>query len=267
MNSNKYERTKQIYFSEKGSNSTIKATQDNLKSMESILEGYYKDNALFSCKYDDLCELLAKSEKLALNIRSAMSVNEEDKIQYLDKKNDTVIVEDEKTFLKKNGVYYENQISEKLKGKGFENYPVEIRTQDDMLEVYTPLTFKRGFSKTNNIDNYLLGIYIKNAIKNLLINGDIKPYKMIETPYYIVMKRVSKDFKLHKVFDADNLENQKIINIISEALSLPDNGQFMSIVSLWDQESDTQKEGTYFYVFSQKNLEKYLHLLKKKERP
>ena len=146
------------------------------------------------------------------------------------------------------------------------DYPVELKYDGELLTIHTPLTFKRAYRKFNFVANYLLATYLENAIYQWENEHKISIYRSIKAPYILLMKRTDLRFSVAKICDGDNLENQKIINTISRALGLPDNAQYVSMYSMFD-EVDTKEEcGMWFYLFSEQDMEKYLYLFKKKDK-
>ena len=133
--------------------------------------------------------------------------------------------------------------------------------------LYTPLTFKRGFNEKQFQYNYMLSKLVEAHIRKWENDNKKCLYKLMKAPYIIVMKRVDNEFSIFKNCDADNIENQKIINAITRAFYLPDNANVMSLYSIFDVISPKEnKAGMYFYVFSQEHLEDYKHLFYKKKK-
>lgn len=252
------------YYPNNSYNSTVKKARERLKECEEILESHIPSDALAFLPYDELATILAETEMLSLEIRAEMSKHQDNLVQYIDKENDKKIVMSENQFLKENGLKYSQEIEDKIVEKGFENYPVDIEIiNKNLVKIYCPLTYKRGFKKYNNIDNYLLSYYLSARIKKYEEVNEIALMHTIKKPFICVMERVVKQFNIMKNCDADNIENQMIINVITKALSIPDNALNMSLYSILNEAKEDKKEGMYFYIFSQDDMEKYKELFKK----
>lgn len=261
MNSDKYNYIQKTYFKEVNSSfSNSKKAVQNIKGIIDILKSR-EDADLFTYSYDELCEMLSKAELLALDIRKSLAVKEEKQIIECEKTKHLGVVKTEATFLQENDIFNATQIRENIERRSINKMPVEFEFDGKLCKVYTPLTFKRGFVSNNMVSNYLLANYLKTEIRKWENNNQFSLKKAINSPYIIVMKRVDFDFSIFKNCDGDNIENQRIINALTEAFRLPDNAKFMSLFSIWDVAKDDEKPGMYFYIFSQENLNDYQYLL------
>ncbi len=265
MNYKKYQHIKKKYFSEVDEKyATVSRAKKEIKSVLKLLDEYPDDIDLFAMPYDSITGILKECETLALSLRKSLAIKEEKKELVVDKKKELGTVMNEDDFLKENGLKFDHQIEQKAEEISLKDYPIEVEFDDGMLTVYSPLTFKRGYNRSNSISNYLLANYVKTGIAKWENDNKISLSDLIETPFICVMKRVDSEFSIFRNCDGDNLENQKIINVMTEALSLPDNAQSMSLYSIWRRAEEGERTGMYFYMFSEKDLQKHIDLLNRK---
>lgn len=141
------------------------------------------------------------------------------------------------------------------------NYPVSFEFDSELMVVKTPLTFKRPIGENNKINNYLLSIYLENAIKKWKNKNNIVLKNAIQPPYIIVMKRLDTSFNIHKICDNDNLENSKIINTMTRALMIPDNAKCMDLYVTFEEVEKVEDCGMVFYLFEKSKIKKYIDIL------
>ena len=245
---------------------TIGKIIKNIDVIAKVLSDYQKDMGLENLSRNELLDLLYESEKSAIAIRKTLSRKQEKDLLLLvndgdyykgTAKGELIDIEE---YLEKN----EKKIKE-LDEKVFKNYHCYCNFSDKMFTLYSPLTFKRGYTFKNFNHNYLLLNYIKNCIISYQNERQFSLINKIEKPYIIVMKRVKNSKKIGNICDNDNLENQRIINEISRSFNLYDGVNNMSLFSIFDKPKGDEKDGMYFYIFSQKDLDEHLDLFKKQE--
>ena len=238
---------------------SVADARENVKRILTTLDPYQGRMELFSLSRQDLSEILYENEMLSASIRKAMAAESEAKLLFIDKKKKEGALVKEKDFLEENNLRFAKQIEEKKKEHFGENgIQIDVDFDGKTLSVYSPLTFKRAYRKSNFICNYLLANQIEETLRQYEKDNNISFYKMIEPPYVCVMIRKNYRFSINAVCDGDNLENQKIINTLSKALSIPDNGENMELYSKWQKARPDEKEGMYFKIMSKKNLLSYL---------
>lgn len=236
--------------------SSIKSVRKLLKNIERRLNLYYDDETLLrKMNYEDLIEIINESEHIEQITRVCLSLLEGPELVQYDKEyssdsNCTFVVSTEEEALKK--------IKEKP------NYRIpplqeKIRYFDEIFEFYTPLTFKRGFKKHNFRPNYHLAYQMEEAIKKWVNDNDFNLKTAIESPYILVMKRVVPEYANNRDLDADNFENQRIINKITGAFGLNDGAKNMWLFSALE-ENPNKKAGMYFYLISAKDIDKLKNL-------
>ncbi len=238
---------------------SVADARENVKRILTALDPYQGRMELFSLSRQDLSEILYENEMLSASIRKAMAAESERKLLFIDKEKKEGTLVKERDFLEENNLRFAKQIEEKKKEYFGENgIQIDVDFDEKTLSVYSPLTFKRAYRKSNFICNYLLANQIEEALRQYEKDNKISFYKMTEPPYVCVMIRKNYRFSINAVCDGDNLENQKIINTLSKALSIPDNGENMELYSKWQKARPDEKEGMYFKIMSKKNLLSYL---------
>ena len=256
----KYEYEKKPYFTIRNNGfGSVKDFKNHTRSIANILSEYGNNADFSDIEYEKICDILYHSELMGLHARKSLS----DKIvpqlsifqeRGLDKKErSATLIIDEKDILK----------NIKQEDIAFDNYPIEMSFDGKLLTVHTPLTFKRGYKNNTIMANYTLAIYVENMIRKWENEHQFEIYNTLELPLILVMKRVQKEFSIYKVCDNDNIENQKIINSIARALGDDDNAYIMSLFSMFDTDEDEKNHGTWFYLFSERDLDKYSYLFKK----
>ena len=231
-----------------------------VREIENILNNYQSIDVLNNLKYEELCEILKHAETLCNYTRSAISIKNTSHLVLIDEEkkgtdNQEINVISEPLLLK--------ELEEKQKCH-IETLPVEVNYYDGLLTVHTPLTFKRGYKKSKYFVNYNLAYNVKTAIEIWQDEHNFSLIDAIEIPTILVMKRVDVKFNHQRIFDADNIENQRILNMISVGLNLPDNAPNMKLFSCFEVDNDEKNIGTFFYIFSEKDFEKYKYLFKTK---
>jgi hypothetical protein len=232
-----------------------------IKELKDIGSKYQEVIELRDYDYNDLTDMLYETERMSLILRKSLNEKQRGDVIYYSKNNEGK-VEKVEQFLKENAKK-DDLISAKI---CMENYPVKFDFDGKIIKIFTPLTFKRGYRKENFLGNYFLSTYLENAIYQWQNDKKLSLYKTIQAPYIIVMKRTDLEFSIEKICDADNAENQRLINSITRAFGLPDNRQFMSLYSMFDEVDNEKDVGTWLYIFSEKDIEQYLYLFKKKDK-
>ena len=199
MNNQKYRDIQRRFFSHTNSNYLkIKKTRDRLSEINGIISSYSLDNDLFALEYEDLCNILTNSELVSLEVRSALALKEDDIYLSKDKKKHEVNLQEHKEV--------KQELAIKKIHKSLDNLPVDVNIKDGLIEVHTPLTFKRGYSKNNYIDNYLLSYYVEAALKKWEVDNKKILYKMLgKQPYICILKRTDIDLSISNNCDGDNL--------------------------------------------------------------
>lgn len=221
-------------------------------NIDRTLENYGDDVKLSDYQYSDLTDVLYNSELLSLYIRKMMSERNNEGLELMCGE-ETGNIERQSDLT-----------AEVSENPGVRNSPVSFEFDGELLKVKVPLTFKRAYGKLNYISNYLLSIYLESAMNDWCNQHKLDLYRTIQAPYVLVMKRLQNKFAIKNICDADNLENQKIINTITRGLGIPDNAQYLSLYSMFDLTVQGEEEGTEFYLFSEKLLDKYAYLLRKR---
>ena len=247
------------YFNDLGQGSKkIRAIDTSLKEIQKAIENYQKSDDLSDLTYEELCEVLKNAETICNYTRRAMS----------DKNTQNYVIVDVQNKGKEyqradvmSEVWLLKELEEK-EGFHLKSLPVSVDYNDGLITIHTPLTFKRGYKKSKYFVNYNLAYNLKAALKLWQEQHEKSLVDVIELPYILVMKRVDTEYKKSKIFDADNIENQRIINAFSVGLNLPDNAPNMKLFSCFEVDNDEKNIGTFFYIFSEKDFEKYKYLFK-----
>lgn len=265
MNNERNENIRRAYFTSISPDyCKVKNCVKEIDDIKNILSAYQADQNISDLQYNNLDTIIADAELIALTCRKALACNSEHRYLEVRKSgNDSEgRITDEKTYRSENNLgnlFEDGEVALK-------DLPVTVSFDGELLSLYTPLTFKRGYTKNNFNSNYQLANYVDAAIRNWENNQQKMMINLIEKPFICVMKRTDYKFSIYKNCDADNLENQKIINTITRAFNLPDNAKNMSLFSIWDYAESGEKEGTYFYIFSEKNLIKHLDLFRHRQK-
>lgn len=238
-------------------NLDIKKLNSLIKRNIKILDNYFETEELKNLAYGDLIELLSNTEYMENVIRTSISHIDNLKLVQLDKENKSdkyksIIVLDEENAL--------NSL-EQIKINNIESLQTTASYNNGVFEFYVPLTFKRGFQKSKFMANYTLANWLEDTIKYWAKKNNFVLEDRIKKPYILVMKRVVDKFVSDRDCDADNFENQRIINTITHAFSLNDNPTNMRLFSTFEQ-NPYKKNGTYFYLFSVEDMEKHLDLFR-----
>lgn len=234
---------------------TVNKLNSLIKRNVKVLDKYLDYAELKNLKYDDLIEILNNCEYMENVIRTALSHYDGPVLFQLDKENKTdgyksFIVESEDKLLKS---------MEEIRLEAVETLQTTMNYSNGIFEFYTPLTFKRGFKKSTFAINYVISNWLEDTIKSWVKRNNFVIENRIKGPYIIVMKRVVDEYISGKNFDADNFENQRIINKISNAFMINDDVKLMSLYSTFEI-NPHKKSGMYFYIFSVKDMEKHLDL-------
>ena len=222
---------------------------NRLQEAERILAAYPKNTHFSDFRYDDITDLLYCGELLQESCRKILA-------EY-DFGNNLIFIKEDEATVESEAV----TIAVESEYDAFHNFPVEVKFNGSMLFIYTPLTFKRGYRKDNFMSNYLLSHYLEAAIHKWQKDNDINLSGRIRSPATMVMKRKAERFSIAKFCDADNLENQRIINSMTRALGVSDNAYNLSLYSTFELLQKEEKAGTYFYIFSNKDKQRYSYLL------
>ncbi len=267
MMKDRYSQLKEAFQDSKFSRYlSVSDARENLKKIKEILDSYQGKIELFALDDKDLTEILYESEMLSAAVRKSIAAEKETKLLFIDKDKTSGTIVKEKEFLKENGLMFKSQIEEKTRAVfGEKEQQIEVDFDGKILSVYSPLTFKRGYQKKNFICNYLLANMVEETLRKYEKENGLSFYKQIEPPFVCVMIRKDYCFSINTVCDGDNLENQKIINTITKALSLPDNAENMDLYSSWVKADPDEKEGMYFRIMSKKYLRFFLESAEKGE--
>ena len=147
----RYNQLKEAFRdSQSGRYLTVSDARENLKRIMQILDSYQGRIELFSLDDKDLTEILYESEMLSAAVRKSIAAESETKLLFIDKAKESGTIVEEKEFLKENGLVYDGQIEEKTK-KVFDRKDPQIEVNFDgkILNIYSHLTFKRGYQKKN----------------------------------------------------------------------------------------------------------------------
>lgn len=223
-----------------------------------ILDKYPIYGTLKDLKYNDLSDLLGKLDFLSISIRKALSEIDTSNLVIYDAENK---MKDRQRF---DVLTMEDALKrvEEIRSEAINKFPTDCKYNEGVFEFYTPLTFKRGFVKSHLAINYNIAIWLEKTINEWTKKNNFILENRIKGPYIIIMKRVEKKYSIAKSCDADNIENQKVINTIVRAFGLSDKANLMSLYSTFE-ENPYKKSGMYFYIFSEKDIEKHLNLFKK----
>ena len=204
------------------------------------IEKIYRENGTktedINFSYEDLEYLLTQYERKTIGIRKLLAEKQQRDI--------------------------DNNANISIEVDCMKKYPVSFEFDGELMVIKTSLTFKKLIGENNKIKNYLLSIYLENAIKKWQNEHNVLLKNAIQPPYIIVMKRLDTSFNIHKKCDNDNLENSRIIYTMSRALMMPDNANCMSLYVTFKEVKKVEDCGVVFYLFEKSNLKKFINILK-----
>ncbi len=236
---------------------SVASLQNQSLAINNYLHTYLLDTEINKMTHDDLTNILYHSELISEMVRKAISNYEgDDLLMFVDEREGITIPLDK--WKKEN----KELIEKELEKEAFRNLKVECKFDGEVLEVFTPLTFKRGFKEKNFLSNYLLSHLLESAIQKWQQESKIHILGAIRMPAIIIMKRVDTMFSLNKICDSDNLENQRIINTMARAVGISDNAINLSLYTTFSLTNNAEEVGTRFYLFAEKDMEKHLDLFK-----
>lgn len=197
------------------------------------------DMPLTDMSLDRLCTIVAASERISLMVRACIE-EKRDLLPEWDKD--------------------EIGICENI----MDTLPCSASFNEEAFIVKTPLTIKRGDSKSANVkkENYLLVSYVTAAIrywqeqnpgKSLYLNEEFTKGDLV-----CIMKRKAVKFNKNVHCDNDNIENGKILNVMCSALGCSDSCRVMDLVSCFREVQNPEDKGTEFIITKRENLAKYL---------
>ena len=207
------------------------------KAINTILENKNGSESISALSGEELSDIIFRSEKIALSSRSALEKNEKE-IEETGLNFDPVL-----------SFYYQK------------NLPVRIDFHDSELHVFTPLTFKRFYKKSNMQENYTIMNYV-NASLNIWKNeSGTDVLSEMSGPFICMIIRKSNTWKPNKICDNDNLEIGRIVNeIFGNFLCSTDNAMTMSVYSTFKLVQDEAECGMEFIVFPKADLAAKTHL-------
>lgn len=212
-------------------NQTSKNIINDFNIMSSILDAN-SDKDLYAFSLFELDTLLYIFELNALSTRSAI----QEKFEH-----------DTSEFIRESKYIKDNKLSSELFKK---NIPVEINYEKNrMLEVFTPLTIKRGYEYKYSKENFTLCDYVHIRFEEWVqSNPDIDLTKDLTKPYTVfVIRRVNQVTR--KVCDPDNLETGRIINeIFANRLLQSDNAANVRIINDCEVVKTKEECGTLFRI-------------------
>lgn len=220
-------------------------------NINKIQEKYGKNIDTRKLNYDELSDLLSDAERMAISVRKAMN--------NIEKKDNKIIINNDNEFETIN----ELRIIDEAKNRSLDvsTYDINCEFVEGIFKLHCPLTFKRKTTNDNLIDNYLLSNCIEIAIKKWEKDNSISLKNVIEIPFVCVVERVSNKFNINKICDNDNLENSRIINTITQALSLTDNAKNMDLYLKFTENKDENKEGMNIYLLDKNKFYMATNLL------
>lgn len=208
--------------------------------------------------YDDLEELLTYYQEKEMWLRSLLGQKEiAAKKVFIEKKEKGVFFEDKEKI--------DSKMFKEIQESSVVELPVSITYNKEIMIVKTPLTFKRKWVMSKMKNNYMLANQLKYALKKWQ-NEHGSLYNSLNPPYILLMKRVDVSFNIYKICDNDNLENSRIINVMTQALGLNDNAIEMDLISTFKLTDNPNEVGSEFYIFEKKNLKKYLYLIEDNQK-
>lgn len=225
----------------------VKQVKDSLEHIEEILKNTDENQKLSDLSYDDLDNILYRSEKIGLSCR--VTVNQKGVPESL-YSNGVKRKKDYKTYAEEVFNFEPNAYDD-----------ISTTFENDMLILKTPVTLKR-FKRDDSVkENYILIYYAQEKIEKC-VNQNFEKLSSFEKPLTVIMKRKYTVKHARLIADNDNMENGRIINCIFDSLCRSDNVKEMDVLSCARQVSKPEEEGMEFYLFPTKDLIKHLELLK-----
>lgn len=198
----------------------VNGINESAGKIQRSLLGTDPDLNLENVSINDLDEIVHNSENIALSCRQAIEAKEYREEDYFDEEYVKICTKDN---------------------------PVTISSNDNVLRIKTPMTFKRMHRDGSIAENYLLMNYVSAAIKQYTTaHEDI--FSSADIPLVAVIKRISNQFNSNKICDNDNLENGRIINTIMNAFGYSDNAMVMDIYSCFRLCRNIDDVGTEFII-------------------
>ena len=210
-----------------------------IDKMMSITDKYEESTQLKDFNVDDICMLSASAELIDLRCRANMEEKRKELPDW--------------------------DIEEIELSEGFmQDIPCRADFDGKALIVTTPLTIKRGNSKSLNVqkENYALSTYVAVAIKYWQrLNPEVNIYlnqEFVHGELVCIIKRKANHFNKNVHCDNDNIENGRVLNVMCSALGCSDNCKVMDLVSCFRENSKPEYIGTEFIITKRKNLNYYL---------
>lgn len=205
---------------------SIKELEKSAEKIADICKSYgaeNEDKSLGLMSENDLDEVIFRSEKAAVSCR---------KIKEIRAMNDEVLIESDE----------ENK-------NAFHDTSAEIRVEFDgkILKIMTPYTFKNKYEKANHQANYLLQLYVRNALIRWQKENSVDLFHALTPPLILEIKRKTLS-KTRSVADNDNIENGRITNTIMNVLGVSDNWHNMSLYSCVEPVNDPDDGGMEFII-------------------
>ena len=202
--------------------------------------GFDRYEELSNTSYDALDSVIYEAEKIALSCRRSLeNISKTDKDYenfgpIFPQKDDEIL----STFDQNTALFYNGK------------YPVNIEFTNGILKISTPLTFKRFYRKGNLKENYVLMVYVRNALIRWQKENYFDLYRSIETPMVLSIVRKTPNKKISGICDCDNMENNRIANEILDALGNTDNALVLSVFSTLVVTNDPDDYGMEFILCS-----------------
>ena len=213
-----------------------KNLMDSLKHINNSIANYDDKIILEKMSFDDLDNILYRSEKMALSVRSALE----------NKEKNTREIE---------GYYYDSNVNilKKLDKNHVESYaknnPVRVEFDGKILKIFTPFTFKRMYRHKNLKENYILMNYVEAALKKWQKDNNFELFMALKPPFEFHVIRVVDNISKGNLIDHDNLENGRIANAIFDAIGYSDSPKTMDLhCELREKNSENGHTGMVFIL-------------------
>lgn len=131
-------------------------------------------------------------------------------------------------------------------------YPGNVTVDFDgkILKIRTPFTFKNKYNRIHDQANFLLHLYIRDALIQWKNEHAFNLYRAITPPLVLVILRKTVS-ETRNAADNDNIESGRIANTIMNALCISDNWQNLSIYSTVQLADDPDDAGMVFMLMEQ----------------
>lgn len=209
---------------------SIKELKNSAAKIEAICEKYCGESESKPINFmtsDDLDEVIFCSEKSAVSCRKMKELQAQN-CDYFSPETDVISFEDR--------VRYQIKVDVDFDGK--------------VLKISTPFTFKNKYNRIHDQANYILQLYIRDALNRWQKDHNFDLFRAIAPPLVLVILRRTPS-KVRNIADNDNIETGRISNTIMNALGVSDNWQNLSVYSLVQRTDNPDDAGMVFLIMGQ----------------